>query len=475
LDGAGPSPKNIERIDMGALPMIQRMAATGLQVDLDHFAKMEKQLIQDMDRVSEEFSLLTGYYCNLGSGDQVADVLFKKLKLKQAKVKMTDSGDRESVADAVLTAIQHQHPAVPLCQEYKEYEKLFGTYVRPMPKLAVKTSFNVWKMYPNFTHTRVPSGRLSCKDPNLLAMPTKTDRGREVRKGFIAPDGWVICSIDESQIEVRIAAHRSKDPNLIRVYQNEEDIYSDFATYAHRLEDKRYRDADGWHYPTVDKIKHRRPSKVCVLASIYDVTAGGLQMQMPCVCSNCGHESVDHTVTAREKVRKSGEYSRMACNYYSPLWIENKCRDIINAFYMLYPGLMTMRKADHAYMRKNASVVDMWGRLLHCQAVRSVHEWVVSACLREGSNFPMQSGAQGTIKIVMAAVTDDLEADPSIFEVVHPLLQVHDELLFECREDVADELCAMVKWRFETLFEGCFQVDIKAKSAKAQNWGSLDK
>jgi DNA polymerase I-like protein with 3'-5' exonuclease and polymerase domains len=87
----------------------------------------------------------------------------------------------------------------------------------------------------------------------------------------------------------------------------------------------------------------------------------------------------------------------------------------------------------------------------------------------------MQSGAQGTIKLTMAAVNDDLEAcGEGIWDVVHPLLQVHDELLFECREDMADELMSMVKWRFETLFP-CFSVDIKASGAKAADWGSLPK
>jgi DNA polymerase-1 len=128
------------------------------------------------------------------------------------------------------------------------------------------------------------------------------------------------------------------------------------------------------------------------------------------------------------------------------------------------------------YMNRNAYIADMWGRVLHSQGVRSVHDWVGMGTRREGSNHPMQSGAQGTIKIVMQAVNDDLEAcGTGIWDVVHPLLQVHDELLFEVREDMADEVAGIVKWRFETLFDGCFAVDIKANEAKAINWGSLPK
>lgn len=459
LDGIGPSPRNVEKIDMGAMPLIYKMSQLGLEVDLDHFARMDSELTRDMDKYVEDIHTITGHYINPGSGDQVAELLFKKLKLKQARAKMTPSGDRESVEDAVLTAIQHQHAVVPIIQNYKEVEKLRGTYVRPMPKLARRVGFGVWRMFPNFRTTRVPSGRLACSDPNLLAMPTRTDRGREVRKGFKARAGWVICSVDESQIEVRMAAHRSKDPNLIKVYQNEEDIYSDFAISANRLADTRYRDASGWHYPSVDKMKHRRPCKICVLAAIYDVTAMGLQAQMPVVCANCDKEATEHN-----------------CGRFRPMWTEEACQGILNAFYTRYPGLMVMRKRDHAYMRRNAYMVDMWGRILHCQAVRSVLDWVVSACLREGSNFPMQAGAQGTIKLAMAAVNDDLEANGgTMLEVVQPLLQVHDELVFEVREDVAEEWNDQVAWRFESLFHGVFETMIKASQAMAMTWGDLPK
>jgi DNA polymerase I-like protein with 3'-5' exonuclease and polymerase domains len=388
IDGVGPCNRNVSMIDHGAMPMISRMAQTGLQVDLDHFVRMESTLILDMERIVEEVHDTTEYYINPGSGDQVADLLFKKLKLKQARPKMTASGDRESVEDAVLTAIQHDHPVVPLLQDYKEFEKLLGTYVRPIMKLAVRVRGGEWRMFPNFNHTRVTSGRLSCKDPNLLAMPTRTDRGREIRQGFITKQGWKIVSVDESQIEVRMAAHRSKDANLIRVYQNEEDIYSDFATFANRLEDKRYRDVDGWHYPAVDKMKHRRPCKICVLASIYDVTAMGLQDQMPVVCARCNMEGKDHTHKSRQKAAESSK--PVACNNFYSLWQESQCQDIINKFYMKYPGLIAMRRNDHAYMRKHACIVDMWGRLLHSQGVRSVHDWVAAGTLREGSNHPMQ-------------------------------------------------------------------------------------
>lgn len=479
LLGDGPDFDNIERLDMGAIPMINRMAETGLLVDLSHFKKMEKILSDDMESITEKVHELTGYYINIDSGDQVSDLLFKKLGIKQVRPNFTKSGKRESVEDEVLTSIQHEHPVVSHIQDYKEYSKLLGTYVVPMPKLARKTAYGEWKMYPNFGCTRVPSGRLNCKEPNLLAMPNRTDRGREVCEGFIARPGWVYLSIDESQIEPRVVAHRSGDVNLRNVYFNEEDIYSDFAISAFKLEDIRYKcngygktcthigqrilcdnkdhsTGGSWHYPSVHLKKHRFPAKTCILASIYDVSGKGLAEQMPVVCGGCNLEARIHT-----------------CNHYTPLWNENNCQDLINAFYMRYPDILKMRRMDHARARKHGYVWDDWGRILHVTAVRSVLDWVVMAALREGANFPIQAGAQGTVKITMHQVDDEF-LDMGIYrEIADPLLQIHDELLWHCREDMKEEVGAHVANRFENCVR--LEVPIKASVKWAECWGRMPK
>ena len=290
-------------------------------------------------------------------------------------------------------------------------------------------------------------------------MPTRTERGREIRKGFIAGSGYKILSVDESQIEPRLAAHRSLDPSLLNVYRTDQDIYSDYAISAFRLKDERYYDdgAGKWKYPTVDPNDHRRPCKTCVLAALYRVTNIGLLEQMPVICKTCNKPATKHD-----------------CTKFAPLWNEDNCQDLINAFYMKYSGLVKMAKADDAYVRKHGYNVDMWGRLLHVTAVRSVLDWVVSAALRESANFPLQSGAQGTIKLVMAQIFDEF-AEWGLFEdeSVRILLQVHDELLFEVREDLVEEIGAHVAGRFETVCS--LEVPIKAGAATADSWGDLEK
>ena len=455
LLGNGPCLRNVELLDRGVWPMVQFMAKTGMQVDLTHFAIMEQELTRDMDRITESVRSVAGRHINIDSGDQVAKLLFDDLGLKQAHPKMTDSGARESVEDEVLIAIQHDHPVVPMILEYKEFSKLRGTYVRPMPKLARRVAHGEWRMFPNFSTTRVPSGRFACKEPNLLAMPTRTERGKDIRRGFITKPGWTMVSVDQSQIEVRMAAHYSGDPNLIRVYEEEEDVYSDFATSSFNLPDERHQGEDGkWIYPTVDKNAHRRPAKTCVLASIYDVTAGGLLEQMPVICANCNLEATKHT-----------------CSKFQPLWNEENCQEQINAFYLRYPGILRDRAVHHKRAMRLGYCWDIWGRLLHVAAVRSVHPWVVSAALREAGNFPYQAGACGTLKLTMAKTMDDLEGG-SLLDLVHPLLPLHDELIIECREDLADDVIGLVAYNFETCAP--LRVPIKASGGKAPNWGDLE-
>lgn len=473
LLGDGPCLANVERIDMNAMPMLSYMTVRGLQVDLSHFERLGVGLGQDMERITEQVRDITGVSCNLDSGDQVSKLLFKTLGLKQARLKMTNSGKRESVEDEVLTAICHDHEVVPLIQQFKEYSKLKGTYVDPMPRLAKRTKFGQWRMFPNLGVGRVPSGRLNCKEPNLLAMPSRTDRGRQIRDGFIADSGWTFLSVDESQIEVRVGAHNSGDPNLIRIYENDEDIYSDFAIAAFSLPDGRYKDrASGvWKYPSVDKLEHRYPSKTCVLAAIYDVSAGGLLEQMPVICANCRKPATSDKPGAPVH----------DCGRFVSLWTEEKCQDILNAFYLRYPGLLADRRRNHQRARAKGYIWDMWGRLLHVAAVRSVLQWVVSAALREVGNFPYQSGAQGTIKLTMAEVWDTFVATKmlnpiNVFDprsIVHPVLQIHDELLMEAREEEAEGLGEYIKG----VFEGCadLRVPIKAGACVSPLWGSLPK
>jgi DNA polymerase-1 len=437
--------------------MLHAMRTRGLQVDLGHFAKVEQEFTLEMERLEQEVSDIAGHYVNPGSGDQVSQFLFKELKLTQARPNFTVGG-RESVENEVLVAIQHNHPVVAKLLLYKLYEKYRGTYARPIQRLAKRTKFGQWRVYPNLKDTRVPSGRFSCDEPNLLAQPNRTAQGRRLIEGFITDPGWVLLSVDESQIEPRTVAHRSQDPNMMGVYQNKEDIYSDFATAAFRLRDDRHQEGGKWHYPTVDKKAHRFPAKTCILASIYRVTNIGLLEQMPTLCQFCHQESAKHDAS---------------CLVFAPLWNEDNCQDLINSFYLKYGGIATMQRADDARVRAYGYTWDDWGRILHVAAVRSIHPWVVSAALREAGNMPIQGFACGTLKLVMAQVQQELTDVGMYGDVWYPLLPIHDEILSEVREDMAEEVGTYIADCFRQCVE--LRVPLDAEWATSPSWGTLVK
>lgn len=247
----------------------------------------------------------------------------------------------------------------------------------------------------------------------------------------------------------------------MRVYREQEDVYSDYAIAAFSLPDHRYRDqgTGKWKYPGVDKDEHRFPSKTCFLAALYDVSPGGLLEQMPVICATCRKP----TSADKEEVELHD------CGAFAPLWTEDRCQDLLNRLYLKYPGILKDRRQHHARARQYAYIWDLWGRLHHIAAVRSVHTWVVSAALREAGNFPYQGLNSGALKLAMAALHDDIR-DGGLSGVVCPLLPIHDEIVFECREDVVEEFAEHAKWRFETVVE--LKVPVVAEWSKGETWGA---
>ncbi len=420
----GPSMANVERLDLGAIPMVDSMQSNGLLVDLPHFEALGEVLKSDMERLTEEAKALTGHYTLLSSGDQVADLLFHKLELKVRgkKPKMTDSGKREQVDETALVQLKHLHPVVPVILEFKEVHKLLNTYVEPMPGFVQSDG----RIRPAIRTTRASTGRLSMYDPNLMAIPVRSERGKDVRRGFIAPPGWVFVTVDLSQIEMRIMAHHANCAGLIKVYEDSLDVYSDFAVTAFHLP----------NLAAVDKDAHRTPAKTCMLAVMYDVSPPGLLEAMP--------------------VGKG--------------WDEQGCKRLIESFYSKYPEVLRARREDHSRARRYGYVWCMFGRIRHIPEVRSAIHTTRQSGMRQAGNQPLQSGAQGVIKLVMAE-TMDFITRLGLGEVVRPLLQIHDELLFEVHEAVADEWIAMVGGVVERCCE--LRVPIGWGGGHAPNWGDL--
>ncbi len=207
-------------IDYAVVPIIGHMREVGMLIDPTHFEQLDVAFEAALEGIQHQIRQYSGSDTfNPGSGDQVAELLYTRLGLGGRR--KTKSGKRLTTDDKALEALKYAHPVVSLLQEYREVAKLRGTYC-VLPDCADDRN----RIHPDITMVRVPSGRLASGDDRLLTIPTRTELGKEIRRGFIAGPGRVLASCDLNQIEMRMMAHLSQDANMLQAFHDGTDIHT---------------------------------------------------------------------------------------------------------------------------------------------------------------------------------------------------------------------------------------------------------
>lgn len=440
-----PNPDNIRRLDLNAMPLILNMQANGILVDKEHCKKLSVMFKGTEDRITEEVKNITGHYINIGSPDQIAGLLFDPDKLAlspPAHFKKIKSGKRYIVDDEALESIKNLHPCVRMFQDFTEVRKLRTSYADVLPTLCDPIDGRV---RATFRITRQVGGRVSVSDPPLQAQPTRSDLGKEIRNAFVAQKGWKIGTIDQSQIEMRAACHDAECELMTETFINEGDIHSDTASRIFRIPiDK------------LDKMKHRYPAKRIGFGILFGITEEGLR---------------DQILVASDK--SWTEEDRQA---YIASWPLEECARVINLWYETYPEIRSLMSEQYARARRYNYVWDWWGRIRPIPEVKSVHKRIVAEGLRQAGSLRVSSSAQGTMKLSMAEiqyVIDGKFSKRSGTTYVKPLIQVHDELLFEGEGDSLDDAMPM----FQKIINGCVRLTIPIKSGYGigERWGLLEK
>ncbi len=415
--------------DIAALPMIDRMQAVGLGVDLQHYRDLSLFLGMEMADLQAQITALAGKPVNAASGDQVAEWLFGDLKLPWRK--KTDGGGRPSTADKVLKALvkrkdigaQGKH-AIELVQEYREVQKLKGTYCDKLPGFV---NPRTGRLHPQFRVTRVASGRLSAKSPNLLAFPKHSDRGMLIREGIVAGEGRLLGSWDLNQIEMRVMAIDSSDTAMLAEFQSGADKHKATASLIF-----------GKPIDQIDK-EERFAAKAVNFGILMGITEYGLLDQF--------HMNGNHD------------------------WTEDRCRDLLKEWHKAYTQASAYIFGKHAEARRYGYVRDLFGRLRYLPGVHSGDKGIREEALRQAQATPIQSGAQGIEKRLMAEVWKRLPGlwDKGVW--VEPLLQVHDDLIFEfdasaytLLDEVITDALSELQW---------FPIPITAAGASGQRWSDL--
>lgn len=450
-----PDLENVRRLDRAPMPMIADMQRSGIRVDPGALISLNTKLTTQMGELDRHVEGLTGVKVNLGSGDQLAWLLFKHLKLKQnGREKWTRSKKRLAADSDVLKAMVSQHPAIRPILDWKEREKLRSTYTL---SLAAKRDSES-RIHTDFGTITAETGRLTSTDPNLQNIPVRTKLGQEIRAAFVSRPGNVMGSVDASQIEMRQNAHDAQCPALMDIFWSFQDVYWATAELMYKRvfsEDERKNGivesgaAEGLSY----KAWFRFNAKTTALMTAYDTSPGGLYDQF--------------LITSPEAWQAASQEEGEAA-----------CALIIKEYFTVFKEILTRRAVHHRRAFKYMMAWDMWGRIRWIPQVKSVLRWVVSEGLRAAGNLAGQGGAAGIMKLWMALVQRDLVEAKYGRHGLEVLVQVHDELVVEGKrnvvqdflEDAADILCNMF---VSSQYQEYYSVPLGADFKVGEKWSDL--
>jgi DNA polymerase-1 len=389
--------------ELPLVPVIADMEIKGIKVDLNELKTQSKLLGDDISRLEKEIHAVAKEPFNIGSPKQLANVLFEKLKLPPGrKTKTGFSTDSD-----VLEGLADKHPIAKLILEYRELTKLKSTYVDALPQLADPQGHRV---HSSLNQASTTTGRLSSTNPNLQNIPIRTERGRLVRRAFIAEEGNVLISADYSQIELRILAHITNDEGLTRAFKEDLDIHAATASEVFGI-------------------------------SLMDVTA-------------------NHRRIAKA-VNFGLAYGQGAFGLADVLGIpRNEAVDIINRYFTRFSGVKKYMEETTREAMEKGYVSTLFGRRRYLDEMQSKVPQVRKAGERAAINAPIQGTASDLVKLAMIRVHDSLP--------IPLLLQVHDELLFECPEEDAEQMADDIKQIMESVHK--LNVPLKVNVGIGKNW-----
>ena len=383
-------------VELPLVEVLTDMEAEGINLNVNFLSELSKTLTADIAILEKEIFIEVGETFNLASPKQLGVILFEKLKLVD-KPKKTKTG-QYSTAEEILSYLAKEHPIVAKILKWRSLQKLENTYVSALPNdLNPRTQ----RIHTVYNQAVAATGRLSSNNPNLQNIPIRTPRGQEVRKAFISRDKYhILMAADYSQIELRIIAALSKDPTMVKAFQNNEDIH---AATAARVFD----------VPPEEVTREQRTNaKTVNFGIIYGVSAFGLSQQT----------NLNRT----------------------------ESKELIDTYYASYPQLKQYIADQVNFAREHGYVATVLGRRRYLKDINSLNAVVRGAAERNAVNAPIQGSAADIIKLAMIRIHQKMKAENWQSKM---LLQVHDELVFDVLKSEKDGFKEMVKTEMENAFD----------------------
>ena len=397
-------------IEMPLMPVLAEMEMNGVCLDTESLAETSKQFTTRMNEIEQRIYELAGQQFNIASPKQVGEILFDKLKIVE-KAKKTKTGQYVT-SEEVLQQLKNKHEIVADILEHRGLKKLIGTYIDALPKLINPRTGHI---HTSFNQTITATGRLSSSDPNLQNIPIRGEDGKEIRKAFIPEPGCLFFSADYSQIELRVMAHLSQDPQMIEVFREGKDLHAATAANIYKK-------------PIEEVTRDERTkSKRANFGIIYGITVFGLaeRLDIP----------------------------------------RDEAKMLIDGYFQTFPQVHDYMEQSKEIARKQGFVMTLFGRRRYLPDINSQNSVVRGFAERNAINAPIQGTAADIIKVAMIRIHNRFKA-----EGIHSkmILQVHDELNFSVYPEEKERVEHIVIEEMQNAFQ--MAVPLVADSGFGTNW-----
>ena len=392
-------------IEMPLMPVLAEMEMNGVCLDTQSLVETSKQFTTRMNQIEARIYELAGEQFNIASPKQVGEILFDKLKIVE-KAKKTKTGQYVT-SEEVLQQLKNKHEIVADILEHRGLKKLIGTYIDALPKLINPRTGHI---HTSFNQTITATGRLSSSDPNLQNIPIRGEDGKEIRKAFIPEPGCLFFSADYSQIELRVMAHLSQDPQMIEVFREGKDLHAATAANIYKK-------------PRDERTKSKRAN----FGIIYGITVFGLaeRLDIP----------------------------------------RDEAKMLIDGFFQTFPQVHDYMEKSKEVARRQGYVTTLFGRRRYLPDINSANSVVRGFAERNAINAPIQGTAADIIKVAMIHIFQRFKAESIRSKMI---LQVHDELNFSVLPEEKEKVERIVIEEMQNAFH--MAVPLVADSGFGDNW-----
>ena len=409
--------KVYESFEKPMIKLLSKLEFNGIKVDDLYLKKLSKKFEEKLKKIEKEIYSMAGKEFNIASPKQLGEIIYNELKI--AKLKKTKKGSLATSANILDDLAQTGHQFPKLILEWRQISKLKNTYTDALQDhISKKTK----RVHTSFLLAATNTGRLASSDPNLQNIPVKTEEGREIRKAFIADKNNILISADYNQIEMRILADMADVKELKKAFKNNEDIHCLTANQVFNV--------------PIDKVNEdlRRKAKTINFGIIYGITQYGLAKQI--------------SVSNQEAL------------------------DFINAYFKKFPQIKDYMNSTISACRKQGYVSNIFGRRIHLRGINDKNFSIRSFQERAAINAPIQGSAADIIRLAMIKINRLIEEDKKLQTKM--LLQIHDELIFECLEKDEEYVKKTIKEAMVSISKSehhMFSIPLEVNVNSGYNWG----